>query len=192
MVILFSIAACLLGQVQPGSEVLDFPDLKCGAYCTYVALKGLELPVGDYESFERRLGSPEREGYSLLQLSRIAEQYGARAVSAHTTVRRLQRLRERFTCIALLKTGHFVLVQDIDENGVRVIDPPHTAEFRRDLFEEVWSGDALLLSHEELAGLQEGLAWEWIVLGVLAAVTVAVGALWLATRLRAPWRPAGR
>ena len=140
-------------------------DLRCGAYCLYVALKSSDFSVPSYEEFEKRLGQPERAGYSMQQLCDAAKQYNAFAVPVHTDLRTLQKIQEPFVCIALLSTYHFVVLGEMDSNEVHVIDPPESYDMRRGLVEDVWTGNAVLISRTELPVLSPGRdrIWPWVI-----------------------------
>jgi len=139
-------------------------DLRCGGYCLYVALKGLDLPAGSFEELEKLLGQPSSEGYSLGQLQEAAQRMGAQTLAVSTSLENLARRGGRFACIVPIAGSHFVLLADAAEDDVLVLDPPKPSANRipRDTFESRWNHMALLISADPLVR-EEDLprVWNW-------------------------------
>jgi hypothetical protein len=47
---------------------IEVRDLRCGAYCMYVALKGFGFEVPNFEAFVQELGGREADGYSIARV----------------------------------------------------------------------------------------------------------------------------
>jgi ABC-type bacteriocin/lantibiotic exporter with double-glycine peptidase domain len=153
----------------------------CGSYCLYVSLDSLGFAPGTFEEFRHRLGEPSRVGYSLLQLARCAESYGAKTAALETNLRTLRRVQQPHARVALFRSGHFVLVSGYDDNTVEVIDPPHEYTIPRKLFEARWAGDILLISPTQLPNLSERNWWPWLAL--LTGLLAVSGAFYLFRKL---------
>ena len=97
---------------------------KCGSYCIYAALRGLDLISEPYSNFEKGLPPVPSEGYSFSDLEQIAQRFGA-AHSRRGRSRNAWAAEGRRACIALLNQ-HFVVVKDIRQSTgvVSIIDPP--------------------------------------------------------------------
>lgn len=156
----------------------------CGAYCAYLALKSIDVPVESYERLQEDLGAPPAGGYRLGQLNKIAQEYGAHTLGVETTIDslRLREAGERFACIAHLKQDHFVLLSKITPEGVVVIDPPHKNLVPFVTWQRDWDGVALLLSPTPLRpeeDLRRPWRWEWVAGGAaLLAIAAAGRVLW--------------
>ena len=83
-------------MAEPKTAPAPPVDLRCGAYCLYVSLKALDLPVEDFAALEAKLGQPSRAGYSMLQLAEAARSYGAYVEGVETNLDALSRRRGRF------------------------------------------------------------------------------------------------
>lgn len=153
-------------------------DVMCGSYCLYIALDSLAFSPGAFEDFRQRLGGPSRVGYSLLQLARCAQGYGAKTAALETNLRTLRRVQQPHARVALFRDGHFVLVSGYNDESVDVIDPPHEYTMPRKLFESLWAGDVLLISPTELPDLSERSWWPWL-LALVAALVIGCGAFFL-------------
>lgn len=167
--------------VQPKPGV----DLRCGAYCLYVALKALERPVGSFEAFEKELGGPSAMGYSMEQLARAAESHGAYSLGVQTSLAHLESRPGRFACIALLeRDGHFVCIYDIDDRSVFVVDPPEYRVVARDAFERLWPGKAVLISNSVISPLSRFRIRPWAIAGgcTLAGVVGLVAVVYARRR----------
>jgi ABC-type bacteriocin/lantibiotic exporter with double-glycine peptidase domain len=155
-----------------------FLDVRCGAYCLYTALNSFDIPIPSLEAFERELGQASPRGYSMLELKSFAEQYGAYAVAVNTDLKQLPRIKQPFTCMALLRTGHYVIVYDLEPDAISIVDPPDAYKMRRGLFEQLFTGNTLLISQTELELPSRVRVWVWIasLAGVLllGAVTIVM------------------
>jgi ABC-type bacteriocin/lantibiotic exporter with double-glycine peptidase domain len=110
------------------------------------------------------------------QLEQAALKCGAKTLGVQTTLDHLSRRKERFACIALLeKTGHFVLIYDVEPKKVHIVDPPRTREMARDAFQSLWNGKALLISTQPLGPLDEpGISpWVYVMVGVPCVLIIA-------------------
>lgn len=150
-------SASFIALVLLAQSDIPAADLRCGSYCLFLGLKSLNLPVGNYEEFEARLGQPTRLGYSMQQLSDGAALFGAHTLAVDTSLSNLQRRRGRFACIALLEQpSHYVCIYDLDDKFVYIANPPKKSRIERDAFTNVWGGRALLLSDRPLAPVSRG------------------------------------
>jgi ABC-type bacteriocin/lantibiotic exporter with double-glycine peptidase domain len=144
--------------------------------------------VPSFQEFETDLGQPDRRGYSALRLCDVAKRYGAHAATVQTDLQRLESIREPFVWIALLETSHFVTVSAIGSSEVHVIDPPDSYDMRRGLFEELWTGNAIVISRAPLAQLSvpNGSIWRWVG-PLIASVSLAIIGVYTYRRiLRSP------
>ncbi len=163
------------------------PDLRCGAYCLYVALKSLDAPVGRFDELQQALGSPTALGYSMDQLAEAAKSRGVFSLGVQTGLDQIESRAGRFACIALLeKAGHFVCIYDLDDKSVFLADPPTLREVDRQTFAKSWSGKALLISRQELFPIATRPSRIWWVLGAVVALMVLVGIV--ALRFTRSWR----
>jgi hypothetical protein len=164
---MFLLAIVLASTVPDGK-----PDLNCGAYCLYAALRALETPVGDYKTFEKRLGQPTRSGYSLQQLADGADIYGVSSLGVTTTLANLARRKGKFACIALINDNHYVCIYDIDATHVYIVDPPKSYASSKEAFEALWKGKALLFATYPIAPeVADGRRW---VIGTALAIALCV------------------
>jgi hypothetical protein len=137
---------------QTAEKKIGGVNLKCGAYCLYVGLRSLDVPVGTYEELEKTLGPPGNHGYSMEDLAGTARKLGAYADGVETSLDRLSYRKGRFACIALVERGHFVILYDYDRDKgvVHIIDPPEKREIQADAFRDIWTKKALLVSDKPL------------------------------------------
>lgn len=154
------------------------PDLRCGAMCLYVGLRGIDVPVASFESIEKKLGPASSMGYSMDQLRSAAEEFGAHALPIQTNLENLRKRRRPFACIAHLTTGHFVLIGDVTNDSVYVINPPQSAaNVPVATFLLMWDQRVLVLAREPVEPeerfrkLPTGL---WIWSAILATVTIVI------------------
>ncbi len=169
-----ALIAAVLAQA-PAPKPAAGPDPLCGAYCLYVALKSLDLPVGGFSDVEARLGPPSRMGYSMEDLAKGARGFGASTVGVETTLESLEHRPGRFACIALLERGHFVNVYDVRDGKVFLIDAPGSREAAADAFRTVWGGRALLLSAQPIeASYPTGPGWRTYA-AIVGGLAVSVG-----------------
>jgi hypothetical protein len=156
-------------------------DARCGAYCLYVALRGLDMADMPYQKFESSLPPPAAAGYSMAQLSDFASQHGAHTLGVTTSVENLQLRRERFACVALIKDGHFVLFTDVADGIMTVVDPPRQNPIPVATVASIWDGTALLISPELLVPEEELGRTGWrtyaLLIGCLAIALVTAGFL---------------
>jgi ABC-type bacteriocin/lantibiotic exporter with double-glycine peptidase domain len=148
------------------------PDMRCGAYCLYVSLKALDIPVGSYAELEQKLGGPTRQGYSLGHLAEAARGYGAHPLGVSTTVENLALRDQRFACIARIDDAHFLNVGQVDGNVVHIINAPSVHTVPIDTFRTTWDGTALLIGLEPLTP-EEDLKRPFSGRGILIALSVA-------------------
>ena len=159
---------------------------KCGSYCIYVALRGLDLVAEPYSSFEKGLPPVHPDGYSFEDLERIAQGFGAHTLALEGDLETLGRLKGRRACIALLNQ-HFVVVKDIGQSAgvVSIIDPParYDRAFRE--FRRTYSRRALVIAMAPIAFPSDGAAWRiaiWLVCGTAGAIGLLTTARFLARR----------
>lgn len=158
-------------------------DIRCGAYCLYVCLKSLDYDVQSFDELEERLGPPSRMGYSIHQLAEVAKSYGAHAEGVRTTLRELKRRRQKFTCIALIQSEHYVCIYAIDGKDVEIIDPPKAAASNDEVLAAIWDGTALLIAREplEIRGTSS-LYWQLTVLTGIGAILITCFRTWKKSR----------
>jgi ABC-type bacteriocin/lantibiotic exporter with double-glycine peptidase domain len=161
----------------------------CGAYCLFVGLLALDVPLENLDVVQKRLGSPPRSGYSFAQLAQAAESFGLHTLGVETTLERLRARTQRFVCIAHLRSNHFVNIAAVGDQGVTYCDPPAHETIPAITFNTLWDGKALLLAREPLIPEEEirlprqgGQAWLWM---MAATVVLAVMAWRLIQRNKA-------
>lgn len=188
---LYLCAIFVLPPLQQDEGPREPPDLRCGAYCTYSVIKALDVTVPSFEEFEKQLGQPSIHGYSLQQLCDIADQFGASARSIESDPESLYKVPRPFGCVALLKSGHFVGVYDVNSDDVFLIDPPESYQMRKGLFEELWTGNALLIFPAEAPDLTRSSPLPWVrVAGTLGTVGIVLVAAFVVFRkFRVPRSP---
>lgn len=162
-------------------------DSRCGAYCLYVALKGLECEVPTFKTFEHSLEAPPKEGYSMAQLGDIAQRYGAHSLGVNTSLDNLALREEPLACLALLKECHFVVISDFTDREVTILDPPRAKTVPVSTLGIVWDGQALLISKRPLAleeeiGDRRRLSYTWGAAAAIALLLVGL-AFWVRRRL---------
>jgi len=186
LVLAVTLAAFVDGAPAPDAASVraDRPptNLRCGGHCLYVALKSLGFEVRDYAALEAKLGQPGRLGYSMDELAKAAQGYGASVEGVETTVEGLEGRPGRFACIALLDRGHFVNVYDVEGDEVHLADPPGLRTVSRASFGAIWGGKALLLSdrpivaEDTLAARRVRRAWlAYGCAGLLFSTAVVAG-----------------
>ena len=168
----------------------------CGTYVLYVAAKSLGADVGTLADFESDLGPPPRGGHSLAELAEAAERFRLQTLGVQTTLANLEKRTPPWACIARLQIGHYVLIGQIDGESVLVVDPPTSARLPRSVFENLWDGNALLISTTPLLG-EEAVTqlpvvrhasgggvtnWFWGVLLILVVSGLGLSAIYV-------WRP---
>ncbi len=166
----------LPGQVAKSPSDVD---LRCGAYCLYVALGALDLKPSSFADLEQRLGQPSALGYSMQQLDESARSFSAYTLGVETSLDNLERRSGRFACIALLEgRGHYVCILDLDAKNVYLIDPPNQQTVSRDAFAALWNGKAILLSDRPIdPRIPERFPWLAVMAGF---ATLAAGVvLWV-------------
>ena len=157
------------------------PDLRCGAFCVYISLKGLNFPAASLEEILSKLGPASPAGYSFAELETCAKSYGAQTLGVSTSFENLQRRQRPFACIARLKTGHFVNIIDIAGGAATLIDPPLKKVVPLTTLASQWDNTALLVSTEDLESeesLIPGWSWKLVALGGLLAFGSAGLAWW--------------
>jgi ABC-type bacteriocin/lantibiotic exporter with double-glycine peptidase domain len=169
----------LLAVGQTKKELGDL-DVMCGGHTLYIALATLDFPVGTFDDFQKRLGRPSQQGYSLLNLEEAAKSVGADAASVRGTLAEFAPLLKDSSIVALMSKGHYVVVQGFDDQHVSIADPPDLVEMPRSLFDHSWSGDALIVSRSPVPKFgprpSSGMAW-WIGGGSAVAAGLAVFAM---------------
>lgn len=131
------------------------PDLKCGAYCLYISLRGLDVDGVTFEDVQRKLGEPGRTGYSLGQLAEVAKTYGIQTSGVQTSAANLRLREPPFACIALIRDTHFVNFSEVDNEYVHIIDAPNEYTLPLATLPAVWKGEALLLARGPLLTEEE-------------------------------------
>lgn len=166
----------------PSADKGSDSDVRCGSYCLYVALNAMDLEPGTFESFEQRIGPPGPQGYSVQQLQLAAEEAGAQTLAAETTLENLiyRDRDEDFACVTMVNENHFVLLYEVNADGVSVIDPPSEYQSSLSTFEKVWNGRVLLLSVVPLRA-EESVAWSRSVEIILWRTGLAVLGTFLAS-----------
>jgi len=170
--LIFALTALVLPEPTDARD--GTPDLRCGSYCLYVALKALSVTDVDFATFDSSMGEPSRLGFSLLDLATSAQSHGAKCLTVQTDLDSMARIREPFACIAFLKSHHFVCVYSLSHQTVRIIDPPDEYDMDRAQFEAIWSGNALLISRSTLSLAGSWRIWlrRCVVSGAIAAMIV--------------------
>ncbi len=173
---LAAFAACLAAALP--SKAAD-PDPRCGAYCLYVALRGLDVPV-DLDDLQKSLGPPTPGGYALAHLQEVAGGMGLRTLAVRTMPEALRRRPGRFACIAHLDDDHYVCIAGFDARGrARVIDPPNKSLLPPEALGYRWKGAALLISKEPLLAEDDlPRPFPWTAAWATAGAVCLGGAIW--------------
>lgn len=138
--LMITIAMSATPVVEPDRDEL------CGTYVLYVATQSLGADVKTLAHFETVLGPPPRGGHSLAELAEGAGRFSLTTSGVKTTLANLEKRAPPFACIARLEVGHYVLIGDIDRESVLIVDPPTSSRLPRSVFENLWDGNALLIS----------------------------------------------
>lgn len=163
----------------------DSVDLRCGAYCLYVSLRALEIPIESYEQIEADLGPPSPAGYSMAQLSEVAKKHGAETLGVDTTFENLRRRPQPFACIAHINGNHFVNFAEVEDRQAWVIDPPREYSVPLDTLRTQWEGKALLISATPLLAEDElPRPFPWNVVLIVVVSSLAAWTLWVVFRRR--------
>ncbi len=144
--LMFTMAMAATPVVEPERDDL------CGTYVLYVAAKSLGADVRTLADFESVLGPPPRGGHSLAELAEAAERFPLQTLGVQTTLANLEKRTPPWACIARLQVGHYVLIGQIDGESVLIVDPPTSTRIPRSVFENLWDGNALLISTAPLLG----------------------------------------
>jgi ATP-binding cassette subfamily B protein len=128
-------------------DMLLAPLMSCGPR----ALRRAALARGGRPrlSVIRRIAGTDRRGTSLAGLARAAAALGFDAVAARADYAGAIATGAPF--IAHLRVGHFVLVESVTADGVRLAGAWRSSVSRR-LFERRWSGVLLALRPEGIEG----------------------------------------
>jgi ABC-type bacteriocin/lantibiotic exporter with double-glycine peptidase domain len=175
----------LICPARAADEKRSPAQLHCGAYCLYLGLKALDVPIKNYKELEDKLGQPSPLGYSMEQLAEAARGFGAHALGVETSLGNLRLRPNRCVCIALLKEGHFVNLYDITDDRVYLVDSPETRQVGLDGFRAIWTGKALLISDRPIpdeSSLRRRIPWVQFAAVTLAAMAVAAVAFYAATK----------
>jgi hypothetical protein len=141
------LSLAILSQTNIG---VNEKDPRCGSDCLYLAVKALGNTAITYDTLVQSLGSPSPTGYSMARLADGARSFGLFTQAVETNTANLRKRKENFTCIALLKYPHFVLVYKIDDDYVYLINSRKQITIPVTTFEAMWSQKALLISNEPL------------------------------------------
>ncbi|MGC8642354.1 MAG: cysteine peptidase family C39 domain-containing protein, partial [Isosphaeraceae bacterium] len=178
---------CVLAQLANAQAPSKKPNLKCGAYCLYVALRALDVDVPNYDALEKELGLPGRLGYSMSDLARVAELHGAHVKGMETHLEDLASRRQRLAYICLSSTGHFVCLYNVDGALVHLVDPPEVLSVPVDTFKQQWTGKVLLISDSpirESASIVPHGPWAWgLLIATIATACLLVVLLKRSTRI---------
>jgi hypothetical protein len=169
-----TILIVLPARAEGAGEDFGKPQLSCGSYCLYIAMKSLDLPVANYQTVEAKIGQPGSFGYSMDQLAVTARSFGAHVEGVEISLDALQRIPGRFSCIALLDKGHFVNIAEIADGRVFVIDAPNSRSVAADAFRVIWGGKALLISDRPLEIASKGMFSGGRLIVTIIAVVVTV------------------
>lgn len=136
---------CMIASTS-AVEQARAPDVRCGAYCLFIALRSIDLGPGTFEQLETALGAPGRDGYSMKRLADVAETFGAKSMALETSLKNLSSRTEQFTCISIINDNHFVLLYDMNNENVHIVNFPKKTSLPVDVFERIWNKKCLLIS----------------------------------------------
>ena len=158
---------------------------ECGFYCLAVGLRTFEIDGAGAKELRARLGDPGREGYSLAELRKAADDLGVETLPVATTLDNLKARSDagdRFAAVAHVDGNHFVLISGFEPDGrVKLIDPPGSYAQPPETFDARWDGTALLLSPDPLTPEADLGGFPWLAALLAAggaACALAVGGLW--------------
>jgi len=150
--ILISVSMVMLGVAQSKDGPAE-KTTRSGGYCLTVVLKALGSDT-TLEQVETELGSPGPKGHSLQELEDVATLLGYETLLIQTKIDlikfRNNQLNERFYCLTNFGDNQVVMVYDVDANQVKICDPPSWKDLDLPVFENKWSGKALLISSKKL------------------------------------------
>ena len=148
------LAVCaVLAQAQPESLRAYQAERRAmsGVDSLYIALDSLGLMTASFEDFKAGFGPiVAGVGQTLATLEGQARRYGAKGLVVRTTLEHLQARTEPLACIVHAPRGQFMLLYAVEDGVVRLVDYPDRIELDDFVFESRWTGDALLLSNQEL------------------------------------------
>jgi ABC-type bacteriocin/lantibiotic exporter with double-glycine peptidase domain len=144
-----------------GTQLLSLPllsveednlneDQYCGVYSLFVAMVGVDEERAPALNVLIESLHPNKSGNSLADLEQSAVTAGFNTLAVHTTLDGLIARQRPFACIAHLPRGHFLVLKDVDDDFVRVVDPPHSLTIPRPVFESEWDGNCLLVAASPL------------------------------------------
>jgi hypothetical protein len=154
MISKFVLLTCVLGYQDSSPP----PDVLCGSYCLFVALDAIGKAPPKFQDLESALGAPGTAGYSMAQLQKGAEQFGAKTLAVQTTLENLRDRGGKFACLTHAHDDHFILLYDVTDTRVAIVDPPRDYELTRAAFQPTWGRKALLISAEPLRS-EESIVW---------------------------------
>lgn len=159
---------------------------ECGCHCLYVAMAAISNNHPTLQQLQKELGDAPDSGYSVRELQLAAEHFGYQALAVKTDLRSLGKRDSPFVCIALLSSGHFVVIAGVNDEVVHIIDPPSAYVLTQCELTKRWNGEALLTSIQPMKTEEElNRSPSWVVvliLGVVALVCLTGGVWWMLTR----------
>lgn len=143
-------ACCMI--LAQGSKSSNQTDVYCGSRCVFLAIKSLGAYNGTFKEFQTQIGDPGLQGYSLEQLSEIAETFKLKTAIVRTSLANLEARNDSCICITLVRENHFALLTDIDSSSrlVSIVDYPKIIKLPIDTFLAQWKPYCLLVSESPL------------------------------------------
>jgi ABC-type bacteriocin/lantibiotic exporter with double-glycine peptidase domain len=157
----------------------------CGSECLYLTLRVMK-PEGTNQSFsdfQKELGKVPKGGYTLANLSDMAQKRGLFAEYLNCDSDELERLLKNRLAILHIKSGnqeHFVLCKKMSDKLASFFDPAGDLKsVSKARLEKIWSGKGLLLSDApiDLRSVQRNSSIP-LLLSISAVVLGALAILW--------------
>ncbi len=174
----FFLLASIVVMLQ--SSLVALGDQECGLDCVFMALKRLR---GDEISLVRlrsMAGPPTEKGYSLAQLRDLAAKLGLYPRILKGEPMSVESIATPCVAIMLLKSGHYVAMNDYDlESSLMSVFDPTEERFTTITFSE-WSGYCLLLGAEEIVirePSKKSSTGTWIAAMTVSMIVILLGGL---------------
>jgi ABC-type bacteriocin/lantibiotic exporter with double-glycine peptidase domain len=146
IVMAIQIIALTLVALSSTSDLTGRSSTDCGANCLFAAMYSIDQSKTPRLSVVIEKLSPGLQGNNLDQLRQLAEEQQFPCLAVRTDLETLESRERPFACIAHMKRGHYVIIQDLDKAMITVVDPPRSYSVARDAFAADWSGNCLLIA----------------------------------------------
>lgn len=175
-------------QGLQGAELWPDDQYLCGPICLYLACRSFGMDERSVNDLAE-MASFEMNGCTITGLQCACKQLGLRAYARRLDAKRLSLILRREPAKAFLasKRGHFCYVDGVRDGTFRITRYPRKPQWLTpEQLEELWTGDALLVSQDRIPGSL--LEPESRVATILWALGIAIVCVGLLTAVASAWR----